>query len=76
MVQERTKADLVDEKQRAETDFFEYVSESYRCFLAGDDYRCQQVDSAKAAEFEERAAEIRSHNAQVAEVHCSSWVRV
>jgi hypothetical protein len=54
--------ELEDEKQRAESDFFEYVATSYRYFLAGDDRQCEQVDGAKAAEFEERADEIRAHN--------------
>ena len=62
MVQEHTKNDIEDEKQKAESEFFEYVSKSYRCFLAGDDEQCEQVDGAKAAEFEERASEIRNHN--------------
>jgi hypothetical protein len=60
--QDRTKVELEDEKQRAESDFFEYVATSYRYFLAGDDRQCEQVDGAKAAEFEERADEIRAHN--------------
>ncbi len=38
------------------------MSKSYRCFLAGDDEQCEQVDGAKAAEFEERASEIQNHN--------------
>ena len=62
MLQEHTKNDIEDEKQKAESEFFEYVSKSYRCFLAGDDEQCEQVDGAKAAEFEERASEIRNHN--------------
>ena len=49
-MQEHTKNDMEDEKQRAESEFFEYVAQSYRCFLAGDDDQCAQVDSAKAAE--------------------------
>ena len=42
-----------------ERDFFEYVAESYRYFLAADDARCEEVDAAKAAQFEERAGSVR-----------------
>ena len=38
--------DLEDEKQRAESDFFEYVATSYRCFLAGDDQQCELLHLA------------------------------
>lgn len=68
VLQEKTKAGLEDERQKAENDFFEYVAQSYRCFLAGDDHKCEQVDKTKAAEFEERALEIRSHNSKLQEV--------
>ena len=30
-----------------ERDFFEYVAESYRFFLAADDARCEEVDAAR-----------------------------
>ena len=60
--QEHARGALVDEKQRAEGSFFDYVAQSYRFFLAGDDYQCSAVDAAKAAEFEERAQAIRAQN--------------
>lgn len=78
-MQDRTKVELEDEKQRAESDFFEYVATSYRFFLAGDDRQCEQVDGAKAAEFEERVDEIRAHNGGVQKViptlHCLSGTK-
>lgn len=58
----------MDEKQKTESDFFDYVSESYRCFLAGDDDRCEEVDNVKAAEFDSRANEIRGQNEALQEV--------
>lgn len=61
-LQDVTKNDMEDEKQSAEAEFFEYVSKAYRCFLAGDDDQCEEVVNAKAAEFDERASEIRDHN--------------
>lgn len=67
-VQDKAKVELEDERQRAETDFLSYVAESYRHFLAGDDHRCEQVDKAKAEEFEARAEEIRTHNSSVQQV--------
>lgn len=42
-----------------ERDFFEYVAESYKFFLAADDVRCEQVDAAKAAQFDEGAAGVQ-----------------
>ena len=42
-----------------ERDFFEYVAESYRFFLAADDAQCEAVDAAKAAQFEARAGSVR-----------------
>ena len=35
------------------------MAESYRYFLAADDARCEEVDAAKAAQFEERAGSVR-----------------
>ena len=59
---------LADDKQKAESEFFDYVAESYRCFLAGDDDRCEEVDNAKATEFEQRAEEIKKENQLIEEV--------
>lgn len=35
------------------------MAESYKYFLAADDVRCEQVDEAKAAQFDGRAAAVR-----------------
>ena len=67
-LQAKTEDSLEDERQKAESDFFGYVAESYRCFLAGDDAKCEQVDSKKAAEFDEKAEEIKAQTAKIEEV--------
>jgi SMC interacting uncharacterized protein involved in chromosome segregation len=58
----QARPECFDDKQRSETDFFEYVAKSYKFFLAGDDYQCQLVDEEKAQEFEQRAFAIREQN--------------
>ena len=57
-----------DDKQRSETEFFEYVAKSYHFFLAGDDYQSQAVDDEKAQELEERAGEVKLRNQAVQQV--------
>lgn len=47
-------------EEGADAAFFEYVAQSYRYFMAGDDEKCEAVDASKAAEFDERAGEITS----------------
>ena len=64
----QAQPECFDDKQRSETDFFEYVAKSYKYFLAGDDYQCQVVDEEKAQEFEQRAAAIRDQNMQLLQV--------
>eukprot|EP00891_Asterochloris_glomerata_P003608 jgi/Astpho2/3608/e_gw1.00058.8.1_t len=59
---EQARPDAFDDKQRSETDFFEYVARSYRFFLAGEDYQSQAVDDEKAQELEERAGEVKLRN--------------
>ena len=49
-----------DERTRSERAFFEYVSASYRHFMAGEDDLCEQVDARKAAEVESRAEKVRA----------------
>ena len=53
-----------------ERDFFEYVAESYRYFLAADDARCEEVDAAKAAHFEARAGSVRDDIDGLEKVRC------
>ena len=64
----QAKPDAFDDKQRSETDFFEYVAKSYHFFLAGDDYQSQAVDDEKAQELEERAGEVRLRNQAIQQV--------
>ena len=45
--------------QPGERDFFEYVAESYRFFLAADNARCEEVDAPKVAQFDERSEAVR-----------------
>lgn len=51
--------DVDGARSRAEAAFFEYVSASYRAFMAGDDAACEAADGEKAAEFERKASELR-----------------
>jgi len=44
---------------RADTEFFNYVSKSYRLFMAGDDDACQAVDEEQVGEVEDRANMVR-----------------
>ena len=64
----QAKPDAFDDKQRSETDFFEYVAKSYHFFLAGDDYQSQAVDDEKAQELEERAGEVKLRNQAIQQV--------
>ena len=54
-----TRPDCDIAGEPGERDFFEYVAESYRFFLAADDAQCEAVDAAKAAQFEARAGSVR-----------------
>ena len=72
-LQDDTSLDIEDEKQRADAEFYDYISTSYRHFLAGDDNQCEEIDNSKAAEFEERAVEVEGCNKRLHEVQtCSS----
>ncbi|KAK9828671.1 hypothetical protein WJX72_001447 [[Myrmecia] bisecta] len=62
---EEARINMFDDKQRAESDFFEYVAKSYKYFLAGDDYQAQGVDDEKALEFEEQAEAVRIKSEQL-----------
>lgn len=64
----QARPDAFDDKQRSETDFFEYVARSYRFFLAGEDYQSQAVDDEKAQELEERAGEVKLRNQAIQQV--------
>ena len=68
----QARTDVFDDKQRSEHDFFEYVANSYKYFLAGDDYQSQAVDDAIAQEAEERAEEVRQRNQQLQQVSCAT----
>ncbi|KAI7842998.1 hypothetical protein COHA_003332 [Chlorella ohadii] len=57
---EQARQDVQDERSRTEAEFFQYVSQVYRFFMTGDDAKCEEVDGRQAAEFEARAAGIRS----------------
>lgn len=71
-LQDLTPLDIEDEKQRADAEFYEYITQSYRYFLAGDDDECERIDSTKATEFEERAAEAENCNKQLQEASLCS----
>lgn len=64
----QARAEVFDDKQRSEHEFFEYVAKSYKYFLAGDDYQSQAVDDEIAQEAEDRAEEIRQRNHQLQQV--------
>ncbi|RMZ54779.1 hypothetical protein APUTEX25_000296 [Auxenochlorella protothecoides] len=51
---------MASPEEGADAAFFEYVAQSYRYFMAGDDEKCEAVDASKATEFDERAGEITS----------------
>ena len=57
---ETARAEVADERVRTERDFFAYVSDSYKHFMAGEDDLCDQVDSKKAAEVESRAVKVQA----------------
>jgi kinetochore protein NDC80 len=48
-----------DDKSIMEAEFFDYVSESYHCFMSGDDERCEAIDAEKGSEIEEKALEVK-----------------
>eukprot|EP00873_Tetraselmis_striata_P007768 jgi/Tetstr1/428032/TSEL_001816.t1 len=48
------------DRPAGDREFFEYVSTSYKYFLAGDDEACGAVDEATEAKFRERQAEALS----------------
>ncbi|GAB4815903.1 hypothetical protein N2152v2_002949 [Parachlorella kessleri] len=50
--------EVLDERQKAEVDFFDWVSSSYRYFMAGDDEKCEEVEAEKAKEFDDRSGGI------------------
>lgn len=56
---EEMRMDSADDKYRMEAEFFEYVSESYHCFMSGDDERCEEIDAEKGSEIEEKALEVK-----------------
>lgn len=62
-------------EEGADAAFFEYVAQSYRYFMAGDDEKCEAVDASKAAEFDERAGEITSATQRLLAVRaeCMVW---
>eukprot|EP00887_Chlorella_sp_A99_P000063 scaffold16.g63.t1 len=67
--QERAEAarqDAGDERARAEAEFFEYVSTSYRYFMALEDALCEELDAAMGAEAEARAAGVRADTERLA----------
>lgn len=48
-----------DDKSMMEAEFFDYVSESYHCFMSGDDERCEAIDAEKGSEIEQKALEVK-----------------
>ena len=63
---EISRADCAgDERSQSEREFFEYVSSSYRHFMAGEDHLCEEVDAEKSAEVESRAAKVRDAAARL-----------
>lgn len=56
---EELKMEDGDDRSRMEAEFFDYVSESYQCFMSGDDERCDAIDAEKGAEIEKKAVEVK-----------------
>lgn len=50
---------------RPDTEFFNYVSKSYRLFMAGDDDACQTVDEEQVGEVEDKANLVRQDMAHL-----------
>lgn len=73
MQQEQVRGQTFDEKARAESDFFTYVSTSYRHFLSGNDEECTAVDEAQTGVFQERADATKARNEELQQV-CSEPV--
>ncbi len=48
-----------DSRAKMEAEFFDYVSESYHCFMSGDDARCEQIDAKKGSQIESKAVEVK-----------------
>ena len=57
---DKLQVQAFDDKARCDADFFDYVSTSYRYFLAGDDATCAEVDEEKASDFQERKNVLRT----------------
>jgi hypothetical protein len=45
----------------------------YRYFMTGDDGRCEEEDDKQAAEFEARAAAVRSETERLQAVRAAAW---
>jgi kinetochore protein NDC80 len=56
---EKFRMEDADERAAMDADFFEYVSESYQCFMSGDDERCDKIDAEKGSQIEEKALEVK-----------------
>lgn len=58
-----------DDKQHSERQFFQYVSTSYRYFLAGVDDKCQAADDEMMGQFKEREAAVLAALSKLKQVH-------
>lgn len=56
----RLEVNAGDDRAKAEAEFFEYVSKSYRHFMAGEDDMCQAVDEEKVSETHEKSENVKN----------------
>lgn len=64
---EESTVEAFDEKQKSERDFFDYISRSYRHFLAGEDEQVEAADDAMLQQFRDREAQLREDNGRLAD---------
>lgn len=67
-MQEQLCAETFDEKARAESEFFGYVAQAYRHFLAGDDDECARVEQQQLGAFQEKMQATRARSEQLQQV--------
>lgn len=62
---EELRMESADDRTKIEVEFFEYVSESYHYFMSGDDEKCDQIDSDKGSEIEDKALKVKEEAEQL-----------
>lgn len=65
---EEPSAASFDDRQKSERDFYNYVSSSYKYFLAGDDHKCQAADEEMHAQFSEKEKQFKDDTSKLREV--------